>query len=219
MFVSTDRRIPADLAARVRPVVAARQRLLPVPGPLVPLLPDGALQRGTTVLVAGAPAAGAVTLALSLLAGASSAGGWCAVVGLAGPGVVAMAELGIDLAHLALVPRPGPAWAEVAGELLGAVDVVAVRPPFRPGLTAARHLSARARQQRTALVVLGAAWPGGADVTLGVEEAAWVGLGDGHGHLAGRRARVRATARRLGGREQRHQLWLPGGGGELGAAG
>src|SRR5581483_11760713 len=96
MFVSETRRppLPPGLAARVRPLSSTRDRLLPVPSPLVPLFPDGGLRRGTTVLVTGAPGRGATTLAWSLLAAVSSAGGWCAGVGVADPGVVALAELG-----------------------------------------------------------------------------------------------------------------------------
>ena len=45
-------------------------------------------------------------------------------------------------------------WArmvrEAAGDLLSGVDAVLVRPPGRAGLTAARHLSARARDRQAA---------------------------------------------------------------------
>ncbi len=218
MFVKTPdrpRAVPPELAARIRPVVAAAQRLLPVPEPLRPLLPDGALRRGATLSVTGPAATGSVTLALALLAGVSAAGGWCAAVGLPGPGAVAMAELGLDLSRLALVPRPGPAWAEVAAELLDGVDAVLLRPPLRPRPTAARHLSARARERRTVLVVLGP-WPPGPDVTLEVGAASWEGLADGHGHLARRRAEVTVAGRRDD-RPHRHRLWLPCDGGAVAA--
>ena len=85
------------LADRVRPTTPVAGRLLPVPAPLAPLFPDRALRRGTTTTVAGLPGHGATTLALALLAAASQAGSWCAAVGLPDPGVVAAAELGIDL--------------------------------------------------------------------------------------------------------------------------
>src|SRR5579863_4186771 len=85
------REVPVVLAARVRPISEARQQLLPVVPALAPLLPDGALRRGSTAVVTGA--GGGTTLAFSLLAGVSSAGCWCAMVGLADSGVVALEEL------------------------------------------------------------------------------------------------------------------------------
>ena len=176
-------------------------RLLPVPAPLAPLFPDGALRRGTTTTVAGLPGHGATTLALALLAAASQAGSWCAAVGLPDPGVVAAAELGIDLRRVVFVPHPGSGWAEAAGDLLPGVDVVLVRPPGRARQTAARHLSARARERQAALVVLVDhvnEWPEGGDLALSVGAIEWEGVGRGHGHLQGRRAEVRVSGRRVG---------------------
>ncbi|HEV7685251.1 MAG TPA: hypothetical protein VGQ80_01705, partial [Acidimicrobiia bacterium] len=66
--------LPAELAARVRPVVLAGERRLAVPGPLGDLLPRGGLQRGSVVRVEGAPGSGATSLVLSLLAAATAAG-------------------------------------------------------------------------------------------------------------------------------------------------
>src|ERR1700733_10530726 len=86
------RELPAGLADRVRPVNPVAGRTLPVPLPLAPLFPGGVLRRGTTTTVSGPPGHGATTLALSLLAAASTAGSWCAAVGLPDPGVVAAAD-------------------------------------------------------------------------------------------------------------------------------
>jgi hypothetical protein len=158
------------------------------------------------------PAGGGTTLALALLAGASAAGSWCAVVGLPDPGVVAMAELGLDLSRLVLAPWPGPQWAEVVGDLLNGVDAVLVRPPARTRLTAARHLMARGRERQAVLVVLGehpGDWPVPADVALHVEAGEWEGLGAGHGNLGARRSEVWATGRRGADRGRRHPLLLP----------
>ncbi|HEX8805212.1 MAG TPA: hypothetical protein VF743_13490, partial [Acidimicrobiales bacterium] len=72
-----------ELAERVRPAALARDRLLPALPPLQPLLPGGALRRGTVVAVDAGPGAGGTTsLALALAAGPSQAGSWVAVVGL-----------------------------------------------------------------------------------------------------------------------------------------
>jgi hypothetical protein len=217
--------VSTTLAALTRPTSSSRDQLLPVLPALAPLFPRRGLQRGGVVTVgigdgsAGAggggrgPAAGAAgggtTLGFALLAAASVAS-WCAAVGTADPGIVAWAELGVDLGHLVLVPCPGPRWAEAAAILFDGMDVVLVRPPgpVRPGV--ARRLAARARERRGVLVVLGArGWPEGADVQLTVEAGAWLGVEAGHGHLQGRRVEVVASGRRAAARPVRIDLWLP----------
>jgi hypothetical protein len=215
------RSLPAGLADRVKPATPVAGRTLPVPGPLAPLFPDGSLRRGTTVTVEGPPGHGATTLALSLLAAASEAGSWCAAVGLPDPGVVAAAGLGLDLRRVVFVPHPGAGWAEAAGDLLSGVDAVLVRPPGRARLTAARHLSARARDRQAALVVLiegPGRWPVGGDLALSVGEVEWEGVGRGHGYLRGRRAQVRVSGRRAAGRDGECSLWLPAGSGVVATA-
>jgi hypothetical protein len=164
----------------------------------------------------GQPGHGATTLALALLSAASQAGSWCAAVGLPDPGVVAVAGLGLDLRRVVFVPHPGNGWAEAAGDLLAGVDAVVVRPPARARLTAARHLTARARERQVALVVLfegAGAWPIGGDLALSVGAVEWEGVGRGHGHLQGRRAEVRVSGRRAAGHTTECSLWLPAGSG------
>ena len=204
--------LPAGLADRVRPATPVAGRTLPVPRPLAPLFPGGSLRRGTITTVTGQPGHGATTLALALLAAASEAGSWCAAVGLPDPGVVAAAGLGLDLRRVVFVPHQGPGWAEAAGDLLSGVDAVVVRPPGRARLTAARHLTARARERQAALVVLldGARdWPEGGDLALSVGPVEWEGVGRGHGHLRSRRAEVQVSGRRATGRVVTCPLWLP----------
>jgi len=212
-------RIDTTLAARARPVSPTRDQVLPVPAPLAPLLPDG-LRRGGVVLVDERGPGGATTLALTLLAGASTAGSWAAVVGLTDPGVVALAELGVDLGRAVLVPRPGAMWPEAVAALLDGVDVVLVRPPGPARRDVARRLAARAREQRAALVVLAGEgrWAEGPDVRLRVEAAAWHGVESGHGHLRGRWATVAASGRRGADRPVRTGLWLPAASGAPGDA-
>lgn len=210
MFASAPARTAAavELATAIRPTAPAATRLLPVADPLGALLPDGALRRGATVVVAGTPGMGATSLGLVLLAATSTTGHWGAVVGLDDPGVVAMAELGVELSRVVFVPRPRGAWAAVVAELLEGVDVVVVRPPARVAHTAARRLLARARDRAVVLVVLVEHrddWPIPADVTLELTEAAWHATG----RLVERRVEVRATGRRVVGRPLRASLWLP----------
>lgn len=207
-----DRQLLTELGARARPVSPASSRLVPVLEPLRRLFPDAAMRRGSTVVVAGAPGLGATTLALSLLAAASARGSWCAAIGLTDPGVVAMAELGVDLRRVVFVPTPEARWAEAVGELLGGVDVVTVRLPGRTPLTAARRLAARARERQAVMVVLGTRpgdWPLGPDLVLRVRSAEWCGPDGGHGHLRGRRVEVEASGRGPAARPTSHLLWLP----------
>jgi len=68
-----------SLAERVRPTSASRSRLLPVPAPLVPLLPDGGLRRGSVVLCSGVED---LSLVLALIGRASGAGSWCGLAGV-----------------------------------------------------------------------------------------------------------------------------------------
>ncbi|PVZ07936.1 hypothetical protein [Actinomycetospora cinnamomea] len=184
--------------------------VLPVVGPLAELLPAGGLRRGSTVAVCGS-----TSLLLAVLAEASRAGSWCALVGLPDLGVQAAAEAGLDLARTALVPRPGPRPAAVVAALVDGVDVVVLDttlPGVRWSAGDRQRLGARVRQRGAVLVpVTGSpgTWPG-AEVELRAEGGAWAGLGgDGAGRLRSRRVRVRCAARGRPG-EREAPLLLPG---------
>ncbi len=203
----------ALLAERTRPVSSSQTRLIPVLAPLAGLLPDGALRRGSTILVTGSSAGGTgdISMALALLAAASGAGSWCALVGVDDLGAVAAHDMGIDLDRLAVVPRPGAAWAETASLLLGGVDLVVLRPPFRPRPAMARKLVARARERRSVLVIVPgrSGWPDPPDIRLSIDDLRWEGAGSGEGYLSGRLMMLTATGRRASARPRRHHLWLP----------
>jgi hypothetical protein len=49
-------------------------------------------------------------LALALLAGASADRAWCGIAGVPVAGILAAAELGLDLERTLLVPDLGDAW-------------------------------------------------------------------------------------------------------------
>ena len=233
MFVSApDRRLARDLdpaalaalatlAERTRPVAASRTRLLPVVPPLAGLLPDRALRRGTTLTIGRPGDDGALSVALSLVSAASASGSWCALVGHPGLGAIAAADLGVDLGRLAILPRPGAAWAEVTAAVLEGVDLVVLCPPFAPRPAMARRLVARARERRAVLIVVPgrAGWPEPPDLQLRVDEAVWEGIDAGRGHLRRRRMTVTATGRRSAARPEQHRLWLPGLDGAVAAAG
>lgn len=193
--------LPAPVpAADVEPASSAR--VLPVPADLAGLLPSGALDRGSTVVVSGS-----TSLALALLAEASQAGSWVALVGLPGVGVLAAHQLGLDLDRVVLVPAPGPDGPTVVAALVDGVDVVVVGP--QAALTDAdrRRLSARARE-RGAVLLATAPWPG-ARVVLTAEASSWDGLGRGDGRLRSRRLTVCRSGRGSAARGSRAEVVLP----------
>jgi len=183
---------PPPTATALDPASAAR--VLPVARTLAGLLPSGALDRGSTVVVGGSTA-----LVLALLAEASRSGSWIGLVGLPRVGVLAAHQLGLDLDRVVLVPAPGPDGPTVVAALLDGVDVVVVG---EAALTDAdrRRLSARARE-RGAVLLSTTSWPG-AHVVLTVEASHWDGLGRGNGRLRDRRLTVRG-----GGRGSAAQGW------------
>ncbi|GAC1536991.1 MAG: hypothetical protein NVS3B12_20540 [Acidimicrobiales bacterium] len=167
---------------------------------------------------------GATTLGLALGAAASSAGAWCAAVAFPDLGLAAVANLGLALRRLALVPDVGPReWVTVVGALLDAVDLVMVRPPAHLRAGDARRLTTRARERGAVLVpILGhpyqtsvGAWSGGADLRLCVSDAGWEGPGVGEGRLLSRRITVTVVGRGSAARERRVRLWLPAPGGGI----
>jgi hypothetical protein len=206
----------AALAGLVRPAsqtdLAGAHRVLPVPPELTALLPHRGLRRGTTVAVAaGQPAySGSTSLVLALLAEASRAGSWCAVVGLPALGAVAAAEMGIALDRLALVPHPGPEWATVVASLIDGVDVVVTAVPTAVSASVAGRLAARARQRGCVLVPYGR-WEG-ADVTLRVIRGVWEGLGQGRGRLRRREVTIASRGRGAAARPREVRVWMPGDG-------
>jgi hypothetical protein len=150
---------------------------------------------------------GATSLLLALLAAASGAGSWCAIVGLPTLGAVAAAEAGVALDRLALVPNPGPDWTTVVAALLDGVDIVVAAPPGPIVPAVANRLVARARQRGTVLVSYGR-WEG-ADITFDAVRSEWDGLGEGRGRLRGRQLTVLARGRGAASAPRRTDIWFP----------
>src|ERR1035438_1260980 len=175
-FSSNRPTLPEDLVATLRPVALAKSRMLPLGEPWGSLVPNGGLSRGSTVVVQAPPGLGGLSLALSLLTESSARGHWSAVVGVDDPGVVAIADLGVDLRRVLFVPRPRGAWAESAADLLDGVDLLIVRPPSRASHGAARRLIDRVRERGTVLIVLAepaSLWPLPADISFDITNAQW----------------------------------------------
>ncbi|HWD06649.1 MAG TPA: hypothetical protein VG674_29835 [Amycolatopsis sp.] len=178
-------------------------RVLPVSAALAGLLPDAGLRRGSTVAVHRS-----TSLLLALLAEATAAGSWAAVVGVPSLGIAAAAEHGVDVSRLALVPRPGAEYPAVVAALLDGVDLV-VTEPRSVRAPVARRLSARARHRGAVLISLGH-WPG-ADLELHCTPGPWAGLlGSGAGFLRSRPAEAHARGRGSSARPRTLTLTLPG---------
>lgn len=188
--------------------VAQGAGMLPVLSPLRDLLPWPGLRRGSTVAVTRGGSPGATSVMLALIAEASRAGAWCAVVGLPELGLGAAQELGIALDRLALVPHPGPRWTDVVSILLDGFDIVVVAAGNSAGEIAPAvqsRLEARARARGSVLVPFGA-W-NRPQATLWPERSVWHGLGRGGGRLRWRELVICARSK---GPPRRATLWLPG---------
>ncbi len=161
-------------------------RRLPTVPALAHILPGGGLQSGGSYTVRNS-----TSLAMALLAGPSSTGAWCSVVGMPDFSVEAAHGFGINLDRLILVPDPGSQWLTVTAALVDVVSVILTRAPDHLAPTEWARLKARLRQRGAALITLGT-WKQ-SDSTLGVAESAWEGLGSGSGHLRARRLKITAT--------------------------
>jgi hypothetical protein len=197
-----------ELQARIRSMQVTKldTRSLPTNDALARLLPGGALKQGAAYSVLGS-----TSLAMALLAEASAAGSWCAVVGVPDFGIEAAAGMGIELERLVLVPAPGDQWLPVTAALLDVLPLVVLRPPARIGDAAASRLAARLRQRAATLVTLGD-WPQ-SEAQLRVTDSRWSGIGAGHGVLRGRQVSVTVSARSDVPRTGR--IWLPDAEGRL----
>lgn len=172
----------AEIGRRVRPVHAAHERLVVVPGSLGARLPQRGVRRGSVVAVTGEPGAGATTVALTLAAAVTARGEWAAAVDLGGTlGALAAAEAGVALERFAVVRPPGGArgladrWAAVVAALLDGVGLVIAELPRSVRTADARRLAARARERAAILVPLARddAWPAEAALRLHAPGGPW----------------------------------------------
>lgn len=177
--------IPARATVESSPV---SERFWPVHPDLNHLLPQGALQRGMTVVVQQS-----TTLLLSLIADASAAGAWTAIVGHPRVGMVAAADVGVDLSRTALIPAPGPEAPVAVAALLDGIDIVVLGPDVPLTPADRRRLSSRARE-RGALMVSSTAWEG-AHLVFQASSGVWAGVNEGAGWLRSRRLIVERTGR------------------------
>jgi hypothetical protein len=198
-----------ELAARIATdPTRLRERSLPVDEVYAAMLPDAGLVRGRVVGCAG-PAA--FSLAFSLVAAAAQAGSWVAIVGMPAAGLEAVAELGVPLERVVLVDVDGgpSTWAERVATAADGFELVVTCPPAG-GERVARRVRQRLQSNGVVLVAVDPVVPGVAcDLDLVTSHVTWHGVGEGWGHLAARRVRVRVGGRRAP-RPVERELLLPG---------
>lgn len=189
--------------------------VLPVTEDLRALLPDAGLA-GQVAIPTGR--LGATSLLWRLLAGPSSAGQWCAVVGTRRLYPLAATAAGVALERVALVDVAGPEEVLTAlGALCEGVPVVVVSSA---GLTPRQVQRAVSRAQRSGTTLIWRETLGvpvsGVDARLVPESCRWLGLRDnsgrrwGAGRLDSCRLSVAATWRDRG-RPRRAVVWPYGG--------
>ncbi len=206
------------VATRTQPFVAARDRRLPVAGMIGQLLPDGGVQRGSTVAVKGLPGSGSTTVALTLAAAATSAGEWAAVVDLAGSvergalGARAAAVAGVELERLAVVRNAPPTGGARSLPRCSTVSRWWSRRFHPASGSATRAAWWRARERGAVLVAFGD-WPVEAAVRVQTGPGAWRGLGRGAGLLEARDLCVEVEAKgrgvAAGGMTRTACVWCP----------
>lgn len=202
------------LIPKIGPVTFARERVLPVEPALETLFPEAGLMRGSII---GCQGPTALSVALALVAGASAAGSWLAVVGVPSLGLRAASEVGVALDRLVMVAEPArdlgeEPWANVISALIDGFDLVVMRADIRA--STARRLQARLQARGAVLVLIGDPGPFSCDVVLSCQRGEWEGLGHGSGRLERRRLTVTARGRRLP-RERFVDVWLPGSAGRV----
>ncbi|WP_280491985.1 hypothetical protein [Nocardia asiatica] len=152
-------------------------KVLPIAGGLGDALPGGGLPRGAVVACTGRRGP-----LLGMLAAATAAGEWTAVVGWPELGLLAVAEMGGDLSRVAHIAAPGPAPLEVAAVLLDGVPVVVFDASGSAPPSRMRALLARVRSHDAVLVVTSTTYAR-PDLEIRSELAGYEGLGRGRGRL------------------------------------
>lgn len=182
----------------------AADQVLPLRVDLQPLFPHGGLKRGTVVQTTSS------VLTLAMLGEATTQGSWAVVVGSPELGLAAAREHGVALERLVVVQRPPLEQAPtVIAALIDALDIVVIGSRLLQRSVDARRLSARARE-RGCVLISGGGWLEGPDISLHVISQTFLGMSEGHGHLASWTMDVETSGRGAASRPRRAQILLAG---------
>jgi hypothetical protein len=186
-----------------------RARHLPVIDAWAGVLPDGGLVRGRTVACTGGAA---VSLALTLVAAATSSGSWLGLVGVPWIGVEAAHELGVALERtvsVAVEPETPVVWAERTAAAIEGFELIITSVPAQVPDRLLRQVRQRLQARGGVLIdVMPGRRDAAADLVIFSQTERWEGLGWGAGHLRRRRVELTVAGRRMP-RPQQATCWLP----------
>jgi len=175
---------------------------LPVAKALQPIVPDGVLVRGRTVLCSGDAA---MSTALLVVSAATQAGSWLAIVGVSDFGLMSACEQGVALQRTVLVtPTDNKKdWTSTVAAVADGFDVVMLEVPRAVSESDARRIQTRIQARRNVLVLVetprhttlrSVFQP---DVVLHTVTTQWDGIERGAGYVQGRLIDVTVSGRRV----------------------
>jgi hypothetical protein len=175
---------------------------LPVAKALQPIIPDGVLVRGRTVLCSGDAA---MSTALLLVSAATQAGSWLAIVGVSDFGLMSACEQGVALQRTVLVTPTSNKkdWTSTVAAVADGFDVVMLEVPREVSESDARRIQTRIQARRNVLVLVEASrhtTPRSVfqpDVVLHTATTRWHGIEHGAGYVQGRHIDITVSGRRV----------------------
>ena len=175
---------------------------LPVAKALQPIIPDGVLVRGRTVLCSGDAA---MSTALLMASAPTQAGSWLAVVGVSDFGLVSACEQGVALQRTVLVTPTSNKkdWTSTVAAVADGFDVVMLEVPREVSESDARRIQTRIQARRNVLVLVETSrhtTPRSVfqpDVVLHTATTSWHGIEHGAGYVQGRHIDVTVSGRRV----------------------
>jgi hypothetical protein len=169
---------------------------------LQPIIPDGVLMRGRTVLCSGDAA---MSMALLVVSAATQDGSWLAVVGVSDFGLMSACEQGVALQRTVLVtPTDNKKdWISTVAAVADGFDVMMLEVPRDVSESDARRIQTRIQARRNVLVLVETSrhtTPRSVfqpDVVLHTATTKWDGIECGAGYVQGRHIDVTVSGRRV----------------------
>ena len=175
---------------------------LPIAKALQPIIPDGVLVRGRTVLCSGDAA---MSTALLLVSAATQAGSWLAIVGVSDFGLMSACEQGVALQRtVSVTPTANKKdWTSTVAAVADGFDVMMLEVPREVSESDARRIQTRIQARRNVLVLVETSrhtTPRSVfqpDVVLHTATTSWLGIEHGAGYVQGRHVDVTVSGRRV----------------------
>ena len=169
---------------------------------LQPIIPDGVLMRGRTVLCSGDAA---MSMALLVVSAATQDGSWLAVVGVSDFGLMSACEQGVALQRTVLVTPTSNKkdWISTVAAVADGFDVMMLEVPRDVSESDARRIQTRIQARRNVLVLVETSrhtTPRSVfqpDVVLHTATTKWDGIECGAGYVQSRHIDVTVSGRRV----------------------